>query len=1060
MADTPPTNPNAGKTTVEKQGNRNVTTVYDSKGNVSSVTREDPNKPSFTPKDTKNEVINGKQYNVKIEQTNPVDDIRFQNEVRNAKNSGYNNADIVNAVWRNEALLPSQNEQLQKDVQSAKQQGYNNAEILSLATEYNVRKAQETEKQKSFFSENNFVERDLGKQGAKLNEQTRKSLRTFDPTSKLSTKTERTTDAVIKKVKEVGTNLKNLPSEYNQRFVNDPLILRPQIPSPTFTQHIDYTANQLAKRMQVISEVVIPAEKGGRVALGLLGFKETAQKGIQTIKNPTPENFVDTTSTAIAYSPFFKEAFQETTIGTIKGLKPIAETIQKNNELMFESKKGAVFRTNSAGKRERVSPKSQTQKSKESRQQYYDPNKYYDSKLGTEVTRLNAFKKEYSRVFEPKELRITSTTESTSGYKPKTILNIEQLEKPTIKIRTREYKQKSHSGNKLLVTTNKEYLKINDKQTGVISKNKEISIYNSNNQQSPSFKSNTPNKNLANYYQYENSNTGKGVLVDLKNTKNYLMVQKQFSKTPRNPTYKQNIPNKPLDYNDFNAKQKLKILEVKNEDVLYNERAGRPVNKRETRFKQTLERLRIKSQQILKRKNEAKTKPFELVRNIDDFMKTFEPKNTKQYQKQQSKNDFKNVADLEDLDRTILLKVKNLKLNEQRKIFQERRLIKEKLQKNPLFLKAVKEQKNNFISEWMDKMFNENKITTNARTQEINKPKRLATSKELAQEVNRGSDFVFSDVETVYQYDNAPNYQRLKPLSARSKYELAFDSQTYKPQKLAESTRTPTIKLQRDYNTNLMNSIRNGYLVLTKPTLQYKQNYDLKINNVVSTKIKQNLDYKQQTQFKTQQIPQIKIKLDQENKLKQTAIPQSKEVIKNINKSISRNRNPQETINLIQPQIKTPETFKTIPIKPFVPSPKIPKPNKPTPDDFIIPPLTPYIPRPKQQTKSFNNSYIPYTRVKGIKTRIGTGTFNREEALNVALFRTKNTASATALIEPSQGNPTQKFSFKVSLGDYIRKSANRFIQKNSKRINSFGEKQEITKKGIQTLRFKKFRGIK
>jgi len=82
------------------------------------------------------------------------------------------------------------------------------------------------------------------------------------------------------------------------------------------------------------------------------------------------------------------------------------------------------------------------------------------------------------------------------------------------------------------------------------------------------------------------------------------------------------------------------------------------------------------------------------------------------------------------------------------------------------------------------------------------------------------------------------------------------------------------------------------------------------------------------------------------------------------------------------------------------------------------------------------------------------GIFSKADALSLGAYNVKKTAAATFKVNPVRQSINKSFGQRIGLAGFYRKG-DLFIQKRSQRIGSLGEKQEITFKGIYTLKRKK-----
>ena len=159
------------------------------------------------------------------------------------------------------------------------------------------------------------------------------------------------------------------------------------------------------------------------------------------------------------------------------------------------------------------------------------------------------------------------------------------------------------------------------------------------------------------------------------------------------------------------------------------------------------------------------------------------------------------------------------------------------------------------------------------------------------------------------------------------------------------------------------------------------------------------------------------------------------------------------------PKIKNPDTV--IPTRDYgfnKPPPPPPPPPNPYTQKFTgwrqptQPPQPPQkfkygIQKPAKERKQ---GFDVLVRRGGKFSKVNTGALSQEQAIGLGSYRVGTTAAATFKIQPSSSEVTES-NVKGSMGDFYRKGE-LFIEKNVRRIKSWGEKQEITFKGIQANR--------
>lgn len=178
--------------------------------------------------------------------------------------------------------------------------------------------------------------------------------------------------------------------------------------------------------------------------------------------------------------------------------------------------------------------------------------------------------------------------------------------------------------------------------------------------------------------------------------------------------------------------------------------------------------------------------------------------------------------------------------------------------------------------------------------------------------------------------------------------------------------------------------------------------------------------------------------------------PTKSSISKSPNKSLIVSPSP------ASPNISPPISPPNLPSNPPSTSPS-PSPKSPNPPPLQI---ISQIGTPKKrklyvidtQTKKRKaTGYDVFVRTKGKFKQINTRSLSEDEAINYGAIRVENTAAATFRLSPSN-QPAEEgvFNIRARLQDFVRKEGKTFVQKLGKRIQSSGEKREITFKGIAT----------
>jgi len=146
------------------------------------------------------------------------------------------------------------------------------------------------------------------------------------------------------------------------------------------------------------------------------------------------------------------------------------------------------------------------------------------------------------------------------------------------------------------------------------------------------------------------------------------------------------------------------------------------------------------------------------------------------------------------------------------------------------------------------------------------------------------------------------------------------------------------------------------------------------------------------------------------------------------------------------------------------PSPsRIPPPRVPT---VVTPPIRPPT-RPRlyvinrDKKKESVQGYDVFVRVRGRFKKVSTQSLPENEAINYGAYKVANTSAATFQVKP--GNQIAQegtFSIRQKLTDFVRKEGRTFVQKLGKRIQTSGEKKEITYKGIATNQARRKFGLR
>jgi len=118
--------------------------------------------------------------------------------------------------------------------------------------------------------------------------------------------------------------------------------------------------------------------------------------------------------------------------------------------------------------------------------------------------------------------------------------------------------------------------------------------------------------------------------------------------------------------------------------------------------------------------------------------------------------------------------------------------------------------------------------------------------------------------------------------------------------------------------------------------------------------------------------------------------------------------------------------------------------------------------RPNIKPQSIVRGFDVLVRRKGKFEKITSSPLSKSQALQFGAFKVGNTAAATFKLRASSSNQLGSFTGRGFLNDFSQKNG-LFIEKRGRRIKSKGELEEITFKGLKSLRSKKnkiFRGLK
>lgn len=273
---------------------------------------------------------------------------------------------------------------------------------------------------------------------------------------------------------------------------------------------------------------------------------------------------------------------------------------------------------------------------------------------------------------------------------------------------------------------------------------------------------------------------------------------------------------------------------------------------------------------------------------------------------------------------------------------------------------------------------------------------------------------------------------------------IILDKPIVEPQKVQVSVKTPKLESPSslslikepatysesfkpvavvDFSQGLKQSNINIEKPRFKPIIDIKQ--EVKPQNKIETKIEQEINFRPISKVETNIKSQNKVQQRVETKVQQKI---ETNVLQDIKQEIKQTKIP-KVRNIFAPKIK-----KQIPI---VPKPKLGSMNL-------------------KQTKEAGFDVL--VRRKGIFEKITTNPLSKSQAINYGAFRVSNEASASFKVVPTSQKATGSFSGSSNLFSNFYKSKKEqgvFVQKRSNRIGSFGEKQQITFKGIQAKRMKK-----
>jgi len=118
--------------------------------------------------------------------------------------------------------------------------------------------------------------------------------------------------------------------------------------------------------------------------------------------------------------------------------------------------------------------------------------------------------------------------------------------------------------------------------------------------------------------------------------------------------------------------------------------------------------------------------------------------------------------------------------------------------------------------------------------------------------------------------------------------------------------------------------------------------------------------------------------------------------------------------------------------------------------------------RPNIKPQSIVRGFDVLVRRKGKFEKITSSPLSKSQALQFGAFKVGNTAAATFKLRASSSNQLGSFTGRGFLNDFSQKNG-LFIEKRGRRIKSKGELEEITFKGLKSLRSKKnkiFGGLK
>jgi hypothetical protein len=123
--------------------------------------------------------------------------------------------------------------------------------------------------------------------------------------------------------------------------------------------------------------------------------------------------------------------------------------------------------------------------------------------------------------------------------------------------------------------------------------------------------------------------------------------------------------------------------------------------------------------------------------------------------------------------------------------------------------------------------------------------------------------------------------------------------------------------------------------------------------------------------------------------------------------------------------------------------------------------LTPIFPLPifkfgfEQKQKPRALGFDVFVKTKGLFEKVNSKALNRKQAINFGSYVVDNTAQATFKIKPSESKTMGKFFGNSSINKFYNKTGGLFIENNKYRIDTKGEKEQITFKGLTALKFKR-----